>query len=129
MKAVPFAFLGAAVLGTGAAAAAPEAALPGTQFMRELARDRGCTTCHREAAPATKEDAALPTAPSWHDISARYRNAPGARERLTAVVLTGSDPNDRHWSGNAAFDRMMANEIATTPQEADQLVRWILSLR
>jgi cytochrome c len=66
-------------------------------------------------------------APSWHDIASRYRNVPGARQRLGALVLTGSDPNDRHWKGNAAFDRMMANEIATTPEEADLLVRWILS--
>ena len=103
--------------------------MPGAQFMRELASERGCTTCHREASTPAKDDSAIAMAPSWHDIAARYRNVPDARARLAALVLAGSDPNDRHWKNNAAFDRMMANEIATTPQEADQLVRWILSLR
>ena len=114
---------------TDCALAAADDPMPGAQFMRELANDRGCTTCHREVSAGAKDDSALAMAPSWHDIAARYRNVPDARARLAALVLAGSDPNDRHWKNNAAFDRMMANEIATTPQEADQLVRWILSLR
>ena len=107
--------------------AAPERPLPGPQVMRELARDRGCTTCHGEKSASAKEDSAVPMAPSWQDIAARYRHVPDARQRLVDVVLTGSNPNDRHWKNNAAFDRMISNEIATTPEEADLLVRWILS--
>lgn len=127
MRALVFALAAASLPWTGAAVAATDSPMPGVQYMRELARDRGCTTCHRETSPGAKDDAALPMAPSWHDIASRYRNAPEARQRLGALVLTGSDPNDRHWKHNAAFDRMLANEIATTPQEADLLVRWILS--
>ena len=135
MRAIVFALAAAGLLWVGAgfwtesAIAAADAPMPGDRFMRELARDRGCTTCHAETSAPAKGDSALAMAPAWHDIAARYRNVPDARARLAALVLTGSDPNDRHWKNNAAFDRMMANEIATTPQEADLLVRWILSAR
>lgn len=76
-----------------------------------------------------RADASLATAPSWEQVASRYRDVPGAQERLARLVLTGSDPNDRHWKGNAAFDRMLSNEIATTPEEASMLVHWILSFR
>ena len=135
MRAIVLALAAASLLWLGGgswsetAIAAADAPMPGAQYMRELARDRGCTTCHRETSTPAKDDSALAMAPSWQDIAARYRNVPDARAHLAALVLTGSDPNDRHWKNHAAFDRMMANEIATTPQEADLLVRWILSLR
>ena len=133
MRAIFLAVTAAILLWLGAgcwnedAQAATERPMPGQQVMSDLARDRGCTTCHREKSAGAKEDTALPMAPTWQQVAERYRHVPGAQEKLEALVLAGSDPNDRHWKNNAAFDRMMPNEIATTPEDARLLVRWVLS--
>ena len=71
----------------------------------------------------------MPTAPSWQDIARRYRGSPDAEDRLVELVLAGSDPGNRHWKGHVEFDRMLSNEVATTPDEARRLVHWILSQR
>ncbi|HXZ48823.1 MAG TPA: c-type cytochrome [Usitatibacter sp.] len=95
--------------------------------MARLARDRGCTLCHHEE-PAGP-NAVIASAPSWREIAARYRAQPGAEERLAKVVVGGSDPDRRHWKNQAAFASMPANGVETTPEEARELVRWILSFR
>lgn len=131
MKAIFLAFCAALALWLGAGfwscAEADEAPLPGPQVMRQLQRDRGCTICHEEKTAPVKADSVLPPAPSWQQIAARYRRVPGAQGKLEALVLTGSDPENRHWKSSVAIDRMLPNEIATTPEEANQLVRWILA--
>ncbi len=95
--------------------------------MERLASDHGCPVCHEKRPPGPHS--ILPSAPSWQDIARRYRKDPRAEERLAAIVLAGSDPQHRHWSGQAQFDRMYSNDIAVTPDEARELVRWILSSR
>jgi hypothetical protein len=99
------------------------------RYMDQLSTDRGCPICHAKRPPPPGTDAILPTAPTWQDVARRYRASPEAEDRLVDLVLTGSDPNRRHWNGHAEFDRMLPNEIATTPEEARRLVRWILSFR
>ena len=41
---------------------------------RQLAGDRGCTVCHRDANARRDADEALPLAPGWDEIAARCRN-------------------------------------------------------
>ena len=94
--------------------------------MRLLAGERGCTVCHREAPTQRDADEALPLAPSWREIAARYRGHAGAEERLARAVSGGADPSGSHWKGRLEFNRMDANPTLTR-QEARLLVRWILS--
>lgn len=94
--------------------------------MRQLAGERGCTVCHRDAKAKRDADEALPLAPSWGEIARRYRNRAGAEERLARTVMGGADPSQRHWKGRLEFNRMEANPKVTRA-EAHSLVRWILS--
>ncbi len=94
--------------------------------MRHLAGERGCTVCHREAPTQRDADEALPLAPSWREIAARYRGRAGAEERLAHTVVGGADPSRSHWKGRLEFNRMDANPKLTR-EEARRLVRWILS--
>jgi cytochrome c551/c552 len=99
----------------------------GDERMRYLAGERGCTLCHR-GTPATRTSAdALPLAPSWREIAARYRGRGDAEETLTRVVLEGADPAERHWRDRAEFTSMGGNAPRASPDEARALVRWILS--
>ena len=102
---------------------------PDDRYARHLSEDRGCPACHAEKPAPGVVDAATPPAPTWQDIARRYRDSPDAEQRLAQLVLAGSSPGERHWKGHAQFDRMLPNEIATTPEEAHRLVRWILSFR
>jgi cytochrome c551/c552 len=93
----------------------------------QLASERGCTLCHREAPAARQAGDAPPLAPSWRDIAARYRGTPDAETRLTRTVLEGADPKDRHWKDRLDFTQMGVNAGHVAPDEARALVRWILS--
>lgn len=95
--------------------------------VRRLASDRGCTLCHREGPQPREEGDALPLAPSFREIAARYRGKAGAEEKLTHIVIEGADPADRHWKARMEFNRMGANAPNVTPDEARSLVRWILA--
>lgn len=94
--------------------------------MPALASARGCTLCHVPAQSPRDPDAALPLAPSWREIQARYRERGDAEERLTRILVAGADPAERHWQDRLDFNRMEANP-KLTPDEARALVRWILS--
>ncbi|HWH39375.1 MAG TPA: c-type cytochrome [Usitatibacter sp.] len=97
--------------------------------MRRLASDRGCVVCHSDTAPGGA-GAVSAYGPSWDEISDRYAGRAGAEEaRLTQLVLTGSDPQARHWKGRAAFAQMLPNKDEVSAEEARSLVRWILSGR
>jgi cytochrome c len=97
--------------------------------MRHLASDRGCVVCHSDTAPGGA-GAVSAYGPSWDEISDRYAGRESAEEaRLTQLVLTGSDPQARHWKGRAAFAQMPPNESEVSAEEARALVRWILSGR
>ena len=69
-----------------------------TDATLQLARDRGCLVCHQVGGGAPPVAQALPAAPSFHDIAARYRKDPNAVDRLAAIVVHGTQgDNGRHW--------------------------------
>ena len=86
-----------------------------------LADRQGCTTCHQGTPRATSAPA--PIAPSWEEIASRYRGVPDARERLTRVVVGGTD--GRHWP-ETEFKFMLPSERALRPDQTREIVRWIL---
>jgi cytochrome c551/c552 len=98
--------------------------------MLNLARERGCLLCHEYQAPSGAVQQMSPPAPSFVDIAKHYRGVAGAEARLTATVLegTGPRPADHHWAGKISSDRMLPNAVEVSPQEARELVHWILSL-
>ena len=110
-----------ALASTAATAGCDEAA------MRQLMVDRSCSLCHSETSPPRLANSVPPYAPSWQEVAKRYRGRPTAEDRLVDVILNGSDPSHRHWSGDA-FTSMLPNAPTITPQEARTLVRWILSV-
>ena len=95
--------------------------------MRHVVAERGCTVCHRESASPRGPEDALPLAPGWREIAARYRGRADAEEALTRIVIEGADPGDRHWKDRIDFAAMRGNAPGVTPDEARALVRWILS--
>jgi len=116
-----------AVLGT---AAWPAAATPAeyAQAMLKLATERGCMACHTVAPAPRRADGLPPIAPAWRDIAIKYRDDPAASERLTGIVMTGSNPRARHWTGKVSDVAMPPNAAVVTRDEARQLVNWLLVL-
>lgn len=120
---------------TLAAAALTLAALPAQatpaeygEAMYRLATDRGCLACHALQPGARRADGLPPIAPAWIDIAKRYRDDPGASERLTRAVMAGSNPKSRHWAGKVSEANMPPNAGVVTQREARALVNWILVL-
>ena len=103
------------------------AAGPSPRDMEQLATDKGCYFCHRAESSKAGGGALLPYAPSWADIAQKYRNQNGAEDRLTAIVLGGSDRKNFHWRGKVSDPGMLPNVPEIDEDEARQLVRWILS--
>lgn len=95
-----------------------------------LVRTQGCRLCHdmerREPAALGR----MPYAPSLQEIARRYRDQPGAEDRLTKTVLrgTGRNPADQHWKGQTSIAEMPPNDNQIDAAEARRLVRWILTL-
>ena len=116
-----------AVLG---AAASPAAATPAeyAQAMLKLATERGCMACHTVAPAPRRADGLPPIAPAWRDIAIKYRDDPAASERLIGIVMTGSNPRARHWTGKVSDVAMPPNAAVVTRDEARQLVNWLLVL-
>lgn len=79
-----------------------------------LADERGCFACHNTGADARA------TGPGFRAIAERYAATPGAAEQLAARVRSGT-------TGNWGPFTMPAQAVSAP--EAEQLVRWILSLR
>ena len=98
------------------------------QAMLELARSSGCMACHSILPVAKRADGLPPIAPAWRDVAIKYRDDPGASERLTRIVLTGSNPNSRHWAGKVSGITMPPNAVAISEADARALVNWILVL-
>jgi cytochrome c len=94
--------------------------------MKRLATDSGCMLCHstRPAKPAG--DAVLPPAPAWSEVASRYKGRPGAEDRLVAIVISGSGPNDRHWKGKTSATVMPGNPVEISEEDARKLIHWIL---
>jgi len=96
--------------------------------MLKLATDSGCMACH-SIVPTPKRADGLPAiAPAWRDIAVKYRDDPSASNRLTRTVMTGSDPNARHWAGKVSAVTMPPNAVAVSEADARSLVNWILVL-
>ena len=127
---IPFskgAFLPVLLAALSAGAAMPARAAD-AEAMRLLAEERGCTTCHQENPVPKGSKAIIASAPSWHEIAARYRGRAGAEAQLAREVVGGTDPKDRHWKNQAAFTSMLPNEVAVSDDDARSLVHWILSI-
>ncbi|OIP15315.1 MAG: cytochrome C552 [Comamonadaceae bacterium CG2_30_59_20] len=95
---------------------------------KKIAANAGCFTCHSIKHQESK-DAGLPVGPAWADVSAQYRDKPGAADFLTRIVLEGSNPYASHWKNKAAGIAMPPNSVAISERDARQVVFWILSLR
>ena len=117
----------AAALTLAASAARATPAEYGEAMFR-LATERGCLACHALQPGAKRADGLPPIAPAWIDIATRYRDDPGASERLTRAVLAGSNPASRHWAGKVSEANMPPNAGVVTQREARALVNWILVL-
>jgi len=96
--------------------------------MLQLATSKGCMACHSILPTARRADGLPPIAPAWRDIAVKYRDDPGASDRLTRTVLTGSDPRSRHWTGKIGVVSMPPNAAVVSEPEARILVNWILVL-
>jgi cytochrome c len=77
---------------------------------------------------AKRADGLPPIAPAWRDIAIKYRDDPGASDRLTRTVMTGSKPSSRHWVGKVGTVAMPPNAVAVSEANARMLVNWILVL-
>lgn len=98
------------------------------EAMLKLATSSGCMACHSILPAARRADGLPPIAPAWRDVAVKYRDDPGAAERLTRTVLTGSNPASRHWAGKVGTVTMPPNAAAISEADARALVNWILVL-
>jgi cytochrome c551/c552 len=114
--------IAAAILALWSAAALAD---PYDDRMNRLAADSGCTLCH-SAGPARSKEVVPPRAPTWSEIAERYRNRPGAEDKLVAIVVGGSGPGGRHWAGKTGGVEMQANRVEIGEEDARMLIRWIL---
>jgi len=96
--------------------------------MVRMATRSGCMACHGILPKPRRADGLPPIAPAWRDIAIKYRDDPGASDRLTRTVMTGSNPRTRHWVGKVSPVTMPPNAVAITEADARVLVNWILVL-
>lgn len=96
--------------------------------MVSLATRSGCMACHSILPLPKRADGLPPVAPAWRDIALKYRDDAGASDRLTRTVMTGSNPQARHWAGKAGAVTMPPNAEAVSEADARMLVNWILVL-
>jgi len=111
-------------------AATPVAATPAENdaAMLTLATHSGCMACHSILPLPKRADGLPPIASAWRDIAIKYRDDPAASDRLTRTVMTGSNPNARHWAGKVSAVTMPPNAAAVSQADARMLVNWILVL-
>lgn len=93
--------------------------------MLELATQSGCFVCHAMSNP---QPDALPLAPPYRQIAARYQDDPAAFDRLVDRVLHGTVYREQAWAEHVNM-RFMPPNVNLPPQDARALVHWILSLR
>ena len=96
--------------------------------MVKLATSSGCMACHTILPAPKRADGLPPIAPAWRDVAIKYRDDPEASERLTHTVMTGSNPQARHWAGKVSPAAMPPNAAAVSQADARALVNWILVL-
>ena len=98
------------------------------EAMLRTATASGCMACHRIAAAPKRADGLPPIAPAWRDVAVKYRDDPGASERLTRIVMNGSNSRAPHWADKSSGVTMPPNADAITEADARVLVNWILVL-
>jgi len=96
--------------------------------MLELATSSGCMACHSILPVPRRADGLPPFGPAWRDIAIRYRDDPGASDRLTRTVIAGADRRSRHWAGKVSDITMPPNDAVVTEAQARVLVNWMLVL-
>ena len=96
--------------------------------MLKLATKSECMSCHSILPLPKRLDGMPPIAPAWREIAIKYRDDPGAANRLTRTVMNGSDPKAKHWAGKVSEVSMPPNGVAVTEADARMLVNWILVL-
>jgi len=94
-----------------------------------LARKSGCLVCHsiQPKEASTEPKAVLPVGPAYAEVAQHYVGKEDAHEQLVTIVLNGSNPYNRHWKKNTSGLAMPPN-VALTEENANILVKWILSL-
>jgi len=122
--------LSQSVVAALAVAATPVLANPAEygRAMLELATQSGCMACHTLVPAPPRADGLPPIAPAWRDVAIKYRDDPTASERLARTVMTGSNPQARHWAGNVGAVAMPPNAAVVSEADARALVNWILVL-
>ena len=96
------------------AAAACAAASPAFASL-ELARKNACLACHAVDHKVV--------GPAYQDVAAKYAGQKDAAAKLTQKVLNGGGGV---WGGPIPMPPQSAN---VTPEQAKQLVQWVLSLK
>lgn len=120
----------AALLLTAALALSAQAARAADNdvTMLKLATNAGCMTCHHIEPGAKGPDGLAPIGPAWRDVSTKYKGQKDAADKLTRIVLAGSNPYESHWKGKVSGLAMPPNAVAIKEADAKKLVKWILTL-
>lgn len=119
-------FAAAALLATSTSTLATPA--ENNAAMLKLATDSGCMACHTVQRAPKRADGMPPIAPAWRDVALKYRNDPTAYKRLTRTVMTGSNPQARHWTGKIGEVSMPPHANTISEADARMLVNWLLVL-
>ena len=98
------------------------------EAMAKMASRSGCMACHSILPAPKRADGLPPIAPAWRDIAIKYRDDPGASDRLTRTVMAGSNPRARHWASKVGAVTMPPNATEVTEADARVLVNWKLVL-
>lgn len=77
-----------------------------------LAKSKNCMTCHNVDKKVV--------GPAYKDVAKKYAGQKDAEAKLAATVISGG-------KGNWGAVPMPPNKV--TPEEAQKLVKWILSLK
>jgi len=126
MRILPYAVAAAFLAATPTPAHATPA--ENDEAMLRLATHSGCMACHSILPIPKRTDGLPPIAPAWRDIAIMYRDDARASDRLTRTVMTGSNPDSRHWAGKVGAVTMPPNAVAVSEADARMLVNWILIL-
>jgi len=84
------------------------------QAAEALADQSGCLECHLEKK----------IGPRYHDVAAKYKNDPGARDALIQVVKKGGKGN---WVKVTGGSPMPSFSRRLSDAEIRRLVNWVLS--
>jgi cytochrome c len=78
----------------------------------ELAQKKGCMACHQLATKVV--------GPAYKDVAAKYAKDKDAVKKLSEKVIKG---------GSGVWGPVPMPPNAVTPAEAEQLVKWVLTVK